>query len=82
MGIDSSMLEFLLYMFFFIPLMNDPDLNLTYPDMLVGAIAGCLIAGGRILISIGISNGLAGPAQSLMSTHALHQSFWSAAVAG
>jgi len=81
-GIDTSMIEFGLYMLLFIPLLNNPEVNLTYTDMLIGGIAGCLVALGRILISVAVSIGLAGPAQSLMSTHALHQSFWSAIVAG
>lgn len=80
MGIDASMLEFILLSFFLIPLRNKFDYNWT--DLIIGSVAGILICSGRICISIGVSKGLAGPAQSLMSTHALHQTFWSAVVAG
>ena len=81
-GIDSSILEFALYMFFFIPLSQNADFEIGFREILIGGVAGCLICLGRIFISIGVSVGLAAPAQSLMSTHALHQAFWSAAVAG
>ena len=81
-GVDTTLIEFGLYLVLFIPLLSNPDVNLTYQDMVIGSIAGCLIALARILLCYAISNGLAGPAQSLMSTHALHQAFWSAIVAG
>lgn len=70
MGVDASGLEFLLLSFFLIPLSY--TFEYTWMDLLIGSIAGILIASGRICISIGISVGLAGPAQSLMSTHSLH----------
>ena len=58
------------------------EITIRLQELLIGGVAGILISSGRILISIGVSLGLAGPAQSLMSTHALHQAFWSAMVAG
>ena len=61
-GIDSSIIEFFIFMFFFFPLLKDPIVDLSYTDMVIGSIAGCLIASSRILLSIGISKGLAGPA--------------------
>ena len=80
MGIDASLIEFFLISFLLIPLSNKFDYNWT--DIIIGSIAGILICSGRICNTIGVSKGLAGPAQSLMSTHALHQTFWSAVVAG
>ena len=38
----------------------------------VGTFAGILICAGRILIAIAVSEGIAAPAQSLMSTHAVY----------
>ena len=43
-----------------------------------GSIAAFLISNGRILIAIAVAEGIAGPAQALMSTHALHQALWTA----
>ena len=37
---------------------------------------------GRIFISIAVSEGLAAPANSLMTTNSLHQAAWSAILAG
>ncbi len=71
-GIDSSVLEFILYSFFLIPLAMQDDFTLGAKELAIGAVAGTLICAGRIMISIGVSIGLAAPAQSLMSTHSLH----------
>lgn len=46
-----------------------------------GSIAAFLIGNGRILIAIAVAEGIAGPAQALMSTHALHQALWTALLA-
>lgn len=64
------MLEFFLFLFLLIPLSEEMVIGWT--DVGIGCVAGVLICLGRIFISIGVSNGLAGPAQALMSTHALH----------
>ena len=82
MGVDASMVEFALLAFFLIPLCQEEGFTPGLEELAIGSIAGILICSGRICISIGVSEGLAGPAQSLMSTHALHQAFWSAVVAG
>ena len=71
-GIDSSILEFILYSVFLIPLAQQEDFTLGIRELAIGAAAGTLIGSARIMISIGVSIGLAAPAQSLMSTHALH----------
>ena len=47
------------------------QMTIEYTDLLVGGIAGVLIEASRICIAVGIAKGLAGPAQALMSTHAL-----------
>ena len=80
MGIDSGLIEFMIFSILLIPLRD--NFAYTWTDLLIGSIAGILGCLGRIFIAIGISVGIAGPAQSLMSTHALHQTFWSAVVAG
>lgn len=80
MGVDASFFEFFFLSFLLIPLSSQFEYNLT--DLLIGSVAGIFICSGRIFISIGVSKGLAGPAQSLMSTHSLHQTFWSAVIAG
>ena len=59
-----------------------PDFDFfNWRNLVVGTIAGVLIQAGRVFIAIAVSDGIAGPAQALMSTHALHQTFWSAMVA-
>ena len=45
---------------------------------MIGAAAECLMETARVLLSFGIEKGLAGPAQALMSTHALWQVIWGA----
>ena len=40
------------------------------------------MAVSRTLLCIAVAVGLAGPAQSLMATHSLHQAVWSAALDG
>jgi len=82
MGIDSSIIEFFLLSFFLIPLLQVEGFTIGINELAIGTASGILICSGRILISIGISVGLAAPAQALMSTHALHQAFWSAMFAG
>lgn len=82
MGIDSAICEFFLLSFFFIPLYFRDDYDFQWIDLAIGAAAGVLISSGRILISVSIAIGLAGPAQALMSTHALWQAVWSAIIGG
>jgi len=43
----------------------------TARDLLVGGISGVLQLNGRIFMALGVSEGLGGPAQSLMSTNAV-----------
>ena len=82
LGVDATIFEFLICTFFLIPLLQEPDFEYGQKEIIVGSIAGMLVALGRVFISIGVSEGLAAPAQALMSTHALWQAGWSAAVAG
>ena len=67
---------------FLIPLLKRPDFTLSWTDLAIGTLAGSLMTVGRILIAIAVAEGIAGPAQSLMSTHALHQALWTALLAG
>ena len=67
----TAICEFFLLSFFFIPLYFRDDYDFQWIDLAIGAAAGVLISSGRILISVSIAIGLAGPAQALMSTHAL-----------
>ena len=60
MGIDSSIIEYALFLFFLSPLSQ--ELAIGWREIGIGCIAGVLICLGRILIAIGVSNGLAGPA--------------------
>ena len=46
-------------------------MTITINDILVGAVAEGLMETSRVLLSFGVEKGLAGPAQALMSTHAL-----------
>jgi len=57
-------------------------MTITWKDLLIGGAAGTLIEASTVLLSIGIVIGKAGPAQALMSTHALWQAIWGAAIAG
>ena len=70
MGVDSSLLEYAILCLFLIPLSNELDIG--WKELGIGCVAGILICLGRILISITISIGLAAPAQSLISTQAIH----------
>ena len=80
MGIDAGLAEFALFCIFLYPLSQ--EMTIGWREIGIGSAAGTLICLGRIFISIGISTGLAAPAQALMSTNSLHQAIWSAAVAG
>ena len=60
LGIDSSLFEFALLIFLLAPLSQELDIG--WRELGIGCVAGLLICTGRILISIGVSVGLAGPA--------------------
>ena len=47
-------------------------MTITFKDIMIGTAAEGLMEAGRVLLAFGIEKGLAGPAQALMSTHALH----------
>lgn len=59
---DAGILELLIYCLFLIPLSQDPTFELTWFDLMIGSLAGILVNAGRILIAIGVSEGLASPA--------------------
>ena len=46
-------------------------MTITMNDLFIGAAAEILMETSRVLLSFGVEKGLAGPAQALMSTHAL-----------
>ena len=46
-------------------------MTIEWKDLLIGGLAGTLIEASIVLISIGVVIGKAGPAQALMSTHAI-----------
>jgi len=81
-ALDAAIPEFLVLSFFLIPLNGKMDFTLTWDDMGVGFAAGLLMCLGRISVTIGVAIGLAGPAEALMSTHALYQSLLSAIIDG
>ena len=77
-ALDAAVIEFFVLSMFLIPLSNNPDFNITWRDIGIGTAAGLLMCLGRIFVTIGVAVGLAGPAEALMSTHALYQSLLSA----
>ena len=56
-------------------------MTIEWSDILVGLAAEALMENARILLSYGVEKGLAGPAQALMSTHALWQALCGAVFA-
>ena len=56
------------------------DFEWTWRTIIVGAISGTLMDSGSLLMGIAVAIGIAGPAQALMSTHLIHQTFWSAVI--
>ena len=80
-ALDAAVIEFFVLTLFLIPLSNT-DFTITWTDLAIGAGAGLLMCMGRVFVTIGVAIGLAGPAEALMSTHALYQSLISAIFAG
>ena len=77
-ALDAAVLEFFVLTLFLIPLSNNSEFTITWKDLGIGAGAGLLMCMGRIFVTIGVATGLAGPAEALMSTHALYQALLSA----
>ncbi len=69
---DAAILEFLVLTLFLIPLSKNDEFTITWADLGIGMAAGMLMCLGRIFVTIGVAVGLAGPAEALMSTHALY----------
>ena len=69
-AIDAAPIQNLILCFFLIPLSD--KMTITFKDIMIGTAAEGLMEAGRVLLAFGIEKGLAGPAQALMSTHALH----------
>lgn len=68
-AIDAAFPTNLIFCFFLIPLAD--EMTITMKDLGIGLAAEALMETARILLSFGVEVGLAGPAQALMSTHAL-----------
>ena len=77
-ALDAAILEFFILTMFLFPLSSSGDFTITWSDLGVGMAAGLLMCMGRVFVTIGVAIGLAGPAEALMSTHALYQSLLSA----
>jgi hypothetical protein len=69
-SIDGCILEYSLFSFVTILLMNDENYLPSWRDLAMGTLAGILMCFGRTLIGIAVIEGIAAPAQSLNSTHA------------
>lgn len=77
-AIDAAPGNNLVFCFFLISLADEMTRTIEFKDILIGAAAEGLMETSRVLLSYGIAVGLAGPAQALMSTHALWQVIWGA----
>ena len=71
-ALDAAILEFFILTLFMIPLSGNPDYTINWSDLWLGGAAGFLMCMGRVFVTIGVAIGLAGPAEALMSTHALY----------
>lgn len=81
-ALDAAVFEFFILTCFLIPLSSNSEFTITWNDFAIGTAAGLLMCLGRVSVTIGVAIGLAGPAEALMSTHALYQSLLSAIFAG
>ena len=70
-ALDAAAIQNPEFCLFLIPLSKVMDI--TANDLMVGAAAEVLMESARVGIAYGVHIGLAGPAQALMSTHALWQ---------
>ena len=70
-ALDAAAIQNPVFCLFLIPLSKVMDI--TANDLLLGAAAEALMESARVCIAYGVHIGLAGPAQALMSTHALWQ---------
>lgn len=68
-AIDAAAPQNLIFCFFLIPLST--EMTIGWRDVFIGLAAEGLMETARVLLSFGVEKGLAGPAQALMSTHAL-----------
>jgi len=67
--IDSSIFENLTLVVFFGIYLQDNEVSTG--DFFLGGLAGSLMVIGRIFIAVGIAEGVAGPAQAIMSTNGI-----------
>jgi hypothetical protein len=71
-AIDGVLIESVIYSVIACFLIQDPNFNFTFQIFLTGTLGSCLRGTAVVLIAIAVGVGLAGPAQSLMSTHGMH----------
>ena len=81
-AVDGFLIEYSLLSVITYILVQDNTFDFTFNVFLTGTTAGCFMCVSRILLAIAIAVGIAGPAQSLNSTHGIHQSMWSLIVDG
>ena len=83
LAIDANIIQYAIYSIFMLHLMKtDHDYSLSWFDVAEGTLAGTMMGLATVLIAVAIAVGIAGPAQALMSTHALHQTLQTALFAG
>lgn len=80
--IDGLCVEYIAFSVLFYYLTQKPDYELTWSNFFLGTFASVLMSMGRILINMAVVAGIAAASQSLMSTHAVWQTFWGAILAG
>eukprot|EP00355_Strombidium_rassoulzadegani_P003296 CAMPEP_0168614938 /NCGR_PEP_ID=MMETSP0449_2-20121227/4242_1 /TAXON_ID=1082188 /ORGANISM="Strombidium rassoulzadegani, Strain ras09" /LENGTH=315 /DNA_ID=CAMNT_0008655653 /DNA_START=170 /DNA_END=1117 /DNA_ORIENTATION=- len=80
LAIDSAILESLSCSIFFLVFMADNEVEIE--QLLIGGLTGGLMIIGRIYIAVGIAEGVAGPAQSVMSTNGIWMTILAVTVDG
>ena len=79
-AIDSNIFEYGVTCLLLFPLSKIYDY--TFKDLLIGTAAGFFFAAARVLIAVGVADGMAGPSYGMMSTHSIHQTIWTTVIAG
>jgi glucose uptake protein GlcU len=80
--IDGFIIEYTIFSLFaiYLGIHGEPDLSAR--NLIIGTIAGLFYSVSRINMSMAVAIGIAGPAQAMISTHALYQTMWSAVLDG
>mmetsp|Transcript_19121 Transcript_19121/g.32595 ORF Transcript_19121/g.32595 Transcript_19121/m.32595 type:complete len:148 (-) Transcript_19121:100-543(-) len=69
LAVDSAILESLTVAVIYFMYLGDNEFDTG--DFFIGGLAGSLMVLGRIFIAVGIAEGVAGPAQAIMSTNGI-----------